>query len=504
MKNYLNKNTLGRFEVNDKSYIGEININGEESLLTIWTDQFNSPNDYSENQINGLLNDLQHVILVDNVDFGSGNVSKPQQNGNYKSQYFKNYFPHHILFGDTHLNITDNVFTAIEFTPLHSTVLFFPSEHFHTLIHANKELVESLIHNDQEKSKQLFGYDSNKEYTIGQNPIVCIFSGTYNLLKFNTKIGYIEIKNNVHQTMPNANGYSLNNKVSCKIIFENPKDFYGSNNVITPVLSFLSLIAGVQLSINDLKLHTQTEDPRFGTFDVYHTMAEKNDKQQHSMHPIQRLLSPEKEPEEFIKIINEWLNKQDEWQDSRAQFFSSFSKTNYSSDRLIKVANMFDLIPDSAYGEKQPLTDELKKAKEDCKLIFQQLPDSIEKNSILGALGRIGTQTLKHKIKIRANILQNSVPAENLTDIDIVINHCVDCRNHFVHGSRKKFDYTNNFDMIVFFVSTLEFIYGASELIECGLRLDSWMAKHPINHPFSMYIQTYKKHLIELKKLIKK
>lgn len=304
--------------------------------------------------------------------------------------------------------------------------------------------------------------------------------------------------------MPSSNGYSLKNEVSCKVTFANPSDFYSSNIIITPILSFFSMLAGINLSINDLKLHTQTEDPMFSTFDVYQSMADNSQKKQHSIHPTQRLLSPEQDPEEFKKITNSWLNKQDEWQDSRAQFFESFSKRNYSSDRLIKVANMFDLIPDSAYGHKKELDDELKKAKEDCRFIFQKLSDSIEKNSILGALGRIGTYTLKHKIIARANILNHSISSENLTNINMVINHCVDCRNHFVHGSKRKFDYINNFDMIIFFINTLEFIYGVSELIECGWKFDSWIAKHPINHPFFMYMKTYKNHLMVLESLIKK
>jgi hypothetical protein len=504
MRNYLNKKTLGQFEINGVSHFGEIDINGEDTLLTIWTDQFNSPNDFTENQINGSLNDLQNVILIDNVDFGSGNVSKQLQNGSYKYQYFKTYFPHYILFGNTHLNIEDNSFTAIEFIPSHSTTLFFPSNHFHHLIHADKDLVETLIRNDQEKSKQLFGYETDNEYFFGERPIVSIFSGTYELLKFNTEIGIIEIKNNIIQTLPSSNGYSLKNEVSCKITFKTPKNFHDSNISVRPVLLFLSILAGVDLKIIDLKLHTKTEDPRFSTFNVYQSMVSNNVKNQHSIHPTQRLLSPEQDTEEFIIIINNWLNKQDEWQDSRAQFFDSFTKNNYSSDRLIKVSNMFDLIPDSVYGDKQELSDELKKAKEDCKAIFKQLPHSLEKQSVLDALGRLGTKNLKHKIKIRANILSHSIPSEQIPDIDIVINHCVDCRNHFVHGSRGKFDYINNFDMVIFFINTLEFIYGVSELIECGWKFDSWLIKHPMNHPFFMYIQSYKKHLIDLKDLIKK
>ncbi len=40
----------------------------------------------------------------------------------------------------------------------------------------------------------------------------------------------------------------------------------------------------------------------------------------------------------------------------------------------------------------------------------------------------------------------------------MVISEAVNCRNYYVHGSERRFDYDGNFGAIVFFTDTLEFI----------------------------------------------
>ena len=51
-----------------------------------------------------------------------------------------------------------------------------------------------------------------------------------------------------------------------------------------------------------------------------------------------------------------------------------------------------------------------------------------------------------------------------------MIDHAIDCRNHYVHGNPAKLDYESVLD---FLTNTLEFVYGVSELIECG-----WDSQH--------------------------
>jgi hypothetical protein len=119
---------------------------------------------------------------------------------------------------------------------------------------------------------------------------------------------------------------------------------------------------------------------------------------------------------------------------------------------------------------------------------------------MLGALGRLGGKSLKEKIKIRAAIIESSISTD-LIDIHKVISHSVDCRNYFVHGGNRKFDYYDNFDSVCFFINTLEFIYGVSELIDSGWNFENWISTAPMNHPFFWYIDNYNFNLKELRPL---
>lgn len=199
--------------------------------------------------------------------------------------------------------------------------------------------------------------------------------------------------------------------------------------------------------------------------------------------------------------MNNWILRQKEWKFARSEFFEVFTKKYYSSDLLIKVANLFDIIPDSAYEQSEKISDELLQAKDKCKDILKDLPISSDKDSILGALGRIGKKNLRGKIRDRYSIIENSGLA-TLDEIDTVIGNAVNCRNFFVYGSPGKFDYMENFSQIPFFINTLSFIYGASELIELGWSFKNWEPDELNFHPFSSYLISYSSNLDELKDVL--
>jgi len=86
----------------------------------------------------------------------------------------------------------------------------------------------------------------------------------------------------------------------------------------------------------------------------------------------------------------------------------------------------------------------------------------------------------------------------------LVLNEAVDCRNHYVHGSTPKFDYTQNFDMVCFFTDTLEFVFAASELIEAGWNIRIFTeTPTTMSHPFGAYRVNYDRHLQALKGLLR-
>jgi len=78
---------------------------------------------------------------------------------------------------------------------------------------------------------------------------------------------------------------------------------------------------------------------------------------------------------------------------------------SYDIDRLIRSANMFDILPDSAVPPETLLSKEIISAKDNCRRMFKALPESPERDSVLSVLGRIGKSSLKNKIRYRGNIL---------------------------------------------------------------------------------------------------
>jgi hypothetical protein len=90
----------------------------------------------------------------------------------------------------------------------------------------------------------------------------------------------------------------------------------------------------------------------------------------------------------------------------------------------------------------------------------------------------------RQKIRYRARKLVEAVP-EWFPSLFTVTDEAVNCRNHYVHGSRPRFDYNGNFAAVVFLTETLEFVFGASDLIEADWDIRSWILQGAtMSHPF--------------------
>jgi hypothetical protein len=106
---------------------------------------------------------------------------------------------------------------------------------------------------------------------------------------------------------------------------------------------------------------------------------------------------------------------------------------------------------------------------------------------------------LKHKIRHRARITLEPC-GDRFPELLLVTDEAVNCRNYYVHGSSQAFDYDRNFDAVVFFTDTLEFVFATSELIEAGWDMKAWIAHGTsMTHPFGRYWGTYRDRLRALK-----
>ena len=502
MDKYFNEKTVGQFIIDNKTYFGEMELKGTESTLIIYLDEFipQASQMRYPTQIHGTLYDLTKVTLIDMLFLGDGGNNKQNPDGSYeRSQYLK-FDLHYVVFGDDFIYEDKSVFKSIDFSVSDSNVLFrFNS--FEYITNAPKDKVRELVENNSRRIQSKYGLNRDlNELKFGENTKVYIYTGAYILESFLTPYGRLTIRNNISTTLSWNRGFNIEDPISSFIDFKDNKGFWESLRLVNPIVKLYELILGKRQVLYAYKLEVETESHIPAIYQVYQ-VKKKKVLQNDSTHPSDRLIHIESETDEFESLLNKWLLRQEEWKFARNEFFSAFTRKVYSSDTLIKAANLFDIIPNSAFQKLEPVTDEVLQAKEACKNILKELPASLERDSILGALGRIGQKNLKHKIRDRYLIIENSNLVD-LEDIKFVIGQAVDCRNFFVHGGTPKFDYIINFNEICFFIDTLLFIYGASEMIELGWSFTNWNSDSFNNHPFSLYLMNYSRNLISLRQAL--
>ncbi|WP_367109344.1 HEPN domain-containing protein [uncultured Psychrobacter sp.] len=502
MNKYFNEKTVGQFIIDNKTYFGEMELKETDSTLIIYLDEFipQASQMRYPTQMHGTLYDLTKVTLIDMLFLGGGGNNKQNSDGSYeRSQYLK-FDLHYVVFGDDFIDENRSVFKSIDFSVSDSNILF-GFDSFKHIIDASKDKVRELIENNSRRTQLKYGFSNDiDELKFGENPEIYIYTGAYILENFLIPYGRLTVRNNINTTHSWNKGFNIKNPISSSIDFEEPTDFWDSLKSVNPIVKLYELILGKRQVLNTYKLEVETESHIPTIYQVYQ-VNQKKVLQTNYSHPSDRLIHVESETDEFESLLNKWLLRQEEWKFARSEFFEVFTRKYYSSDLLIKVANLFDIIPDSAYEKSEEISDELLQAKEKCKDIFKDLPSSNDKNSILGALGRIGKKSLRGKIRDRYSIIENSGFA-TLDEIDIVIGNAVNCRNFFVHGSPGKFDYIENFSQISFFINTLSFIYGTSELIELGWNFKNWEPDELNFHPFSSYLISYSSKLDELKNVL--
>ena len=126
------------------------------------------------------------------------------------------------------------------------------------------------------------------------------------------------------------------------------------------------------------------------------------------------------------------------------------------------------------------------------------------RQSVLSALGRVGTASLRDKVYHCADILK-AKSGGRFSEIYLPCSQAVTCRNHYVHGSTAEFDYQNEFSAFAFLIDTLEFVFAASDLIALGWDFDTWRSNGTtMSHNFGMYIANYEENMGQLKCLVSK
>jgi ApeA N-terminal domain 1 len=481
----------GKFTVPPgREIYGELTLAGNETSLYLQDNEDFSTHAIPGRCIRGVLHDLTRISLIDCVTMsGMGSASRRDE-----SYRFATIFPHFVLSGGMHLDPEERNIVKVHFVVDDASTLFYDFDAFGVVLDA-KPFIEEIAHANA----------LPREIATGSDPKILYFTGKREIFAADTVLGRICATHNPVQTLGSPNGVWLKNTIVVTITFEAPLLFHEAISRTSTLLRYLSVLVGRPQNLVNLNVEIDSQEPHPILLQVHWSMPPKRSltHQEQKPHPSDVLLDAVRRTDDFTRVLANWLDRDQDWQDARGMFFNCFGEQNvYTTDRLIGAANMFDILPSSAVPSNFKLPTDIETAREISREAFAALPHSPERDSVLSALGRIGKPALKRKIRHRAQLIIDALGGE-LSDLPTITDEAVNCRNYYVHGADPRFDYNANLDCVNFFTDTLEFVFAASDLVQAGWDVRTWSVMHTtMSHPFTRFLVNYTARLLELKSVL--
>lgn len=452
-------------------HYGELTVDGADTVLRLIGKNLSSMRD-----ANVLYGETirAHVSCIDCIwtgtTFSLGEVTHAEQG---------TVFPHYVTQGQRFFDPATDRVEALTFRFTDIDLLFGDSDSVGSFL-ASQELSEAV----------LTAARKGAVASPGAKPVISYFDGHVEAWALDSEIGKISIRNMV--TVESARPFTHNLEMSVR--FSAPVDLKKSMDYLLLIRQGMSILAGRAQALEGIKL--TVHDPE--TAAVGHRLLRLSwslspsgpPKSDAPPRPFAFPLDLRCRSEEFSAVLSKWFARAEAWNWPRARYVRSLEAgQHYSDDRLIAAANMFDLIPDSEYPAPEPLAPEILEAAAQVRALFKGLPDSIERNSVLGTIARFGKLSLPKKVICRGDIVLSHLGSK-LPGLQKVLKAAVLCRNHFVHGS--DFDLHRLGAYMHLMTDALEFVFVASELIELGWDARSW-ASHGNSggHRLTDFLATY-------------
>lgn len=463
----------GTFLLHGQEVWGELVLSGADTKLRLRTEKL--PAKLSAPEVtHGQLHDFTLVSCIQCV---GGEMPSQSWNSEGKSSWSWSVFPHQVLNGHSYFNPDADRIREVCFSVGDIYKIFDDFDSFGTLIAPAAELQSSL--------PRTIG---NRHVPIGTEPRVVYFAGRCVLLKALLPFGTLEVQHWPIATS-NSHGAHINTQIRIHIEFEPAIDLKGCLRKVADIGQFLSLVAGRTQGIENVQIAMEGRDSSEVPLSLYSSFSPKQANEQDLDTPSWRdmPLDGVRRTDEFRQVIEQWFFSNNHAL-ARARLHSCREAGSYFNvDRLVAAANMFDL---TSTLTPTDVPDNLAKVRDDCLAALRALPRCDDRDSAIMALSRIGAPTLMKKVLSRATILRGHFI---LDDLDKVLRQAVKCRNYFVHGpSDKGFNYVAVEQHVSFFTETLEFVFAAAELIECGWNANAWRLRpHTSHHWFSRFITYY-------------
>jgi hypothetical protein len=488
LKEYKGFKKAGNFTLSTGLKVpGEINLKGAATTLNLYLDSPLDP--HLTQDFTGIFYDQSKVSLIQCITVRSSSFTKSDER-----HYHDSLFPHYVIFGNQHINSSDRVIKELRFTVDDAKTIFYDFDSFGAVIDARPHM-----------ERIADAIKSDRKIEIGDHPQLFYFTGKYEIIAVDTVLGEISVNHGFGGGYPGPGGIQFDNTIWLNISFDSERTVTEAIESVFDSLRFLEVMAGRPQNLLKLEFFPGNTADYSNVLDVYWCMPPRRnpDNESSEPHPADLPIRAAIDKDEFTIVLKRWLERQNERRVARGRFSTAFAYQNrYCTDRIVGAANMFDIMPRSAYSETVTLDSDLETARDESRKAFKELPNSPERDSVLSALGRIGTLTLKRKIRARADMITDIV-GDKFPELDVIVDQAVNCRNHYVHGSEPKFDYEKHIDQVHFFTDTLEFVFAASDLLEAGWDISAWIKRGSTqSHPFGEYRVNYALRLRELKKLL--
>ena len=494
MSEIFGKKLPGTFNVDGKNIFGELTVDGGHSALRLRSEHFFNEQTMRDGCIQGTLHDLVKVSLFGCISAGTGQAGT--QNERY---FFAKVFPHIVISGYQHLKPNDETISTIRFVIDDAATLFCDFDAFGRVLQP-----ENYIENIAQANKEI----THRDVKTGPEPEIVYFAGRREIFKAETAIGTVSASHNPEfSLMGGPRGVFIRNHIAVEIAFAPPVNLDKSLDGLLALVRYFELLIGRQQNILDIAVILGDGASHEQHLKVDWNMAPQrsaSSEEEHEPHSADILLNPIDDAKIFGDVLSAYLDREQSWKAPRVRFAEKFNRrSSYDLDRLIAAANLFDILPTPIFLPNQPISADLSAARDKARMLFKALPQSADRDGVLNMLGRVGKASLKKKIAERVRLISQKSGAY-FPELAMVTEKAVNCRNYFVHGGDDPdFDYMANAQIVWFFVDTLEFVFGASDLIDAGWNVAAWLPKGSMMfHPFGEYKIEYSNGLDRLKRAL--
>ncbi len=363
---------------------------------------------------------------------------------------------HYAVFGNDYLRRHDPVIREVQFG----------FEDLHTVFdhHGRGDAFGVIVDPDDRIVEAIDKYKPDYVPSIGEykHPWVSYFSGKYDLLPATrTVLGLVSAQR--YLSSSTSSGISISAIPYITIDFgDEPVTFDDAVDKMKTVRRFFAWIIGYAPKFANVRIFTG-DKPREGEydpgFDVFMSISSGTTGREKLGGSI---LVSASQPKYFMGVMENWLKRNSERLQANLTFFSLMRGmfTTVIENKMCAAANVFDQLP------------------------------------VCDKPGR--AQMLDVALHRYQKVIR---PHLKLPRMKEVIRSGINCRVYFTHGgldpNRKTYDVDySNYRSVVFLTEALRFVYGASELIECGWDMTAWKDL-PLTHEhlFGAFIKAYEGEL---------